>query len=50
MKKHKEMLEEYHRRAFVFEVSHEKVWTTIMFLVATCICGYLIKLVFDKEE
>lgn len=50
MKKHKEMLEEYHRRAFVFEISHEKIWTTVMFFVAAAICGYLVKLVFDKEE
>ena len=50
MKKHKEKLEEYHRRQFVLEVSKESVVNFGLFLIAAGICGYLIYLIIENEE
>lgn len=50
MKKHKEMLEEYHRRQFVFEIKQESVINFFLIGTATGICAYMIYLVLQKEE
>lgn len=50
MKKHKQKLEEYHRRQFVFEVSKESVFNFVLFAIAAGVCGYMIYLILEKEE
>jgi len=44
------MLEEYHRRAFVLEVSRESVINVLLLVVAAGVCFYLIREVIRKEE
>jgi hypothetical protein len=50
MKKHKEMLERYHRKQFVFEVSTESIISWVLMFGCLGIAGYMISLVMEKEE
>jgi hypothetical protein len=50
MKKHKEMLERYHRKQFVFEVSTETLISWGMIAACLGVAGYFIYLILEKEE
>jgi|JI6StandDraft_1071083.scaffolds.fasta_scaffold88630_2 hypothetical protein len=50
MRNYKEMLQEYHRRAFVLEIKKESIINFGLVLVASSICFYLIREVVRKEE
>jgi hypothetical protein len=50
MKKHQEMLEEYHRKQFVFEVKSETIINFLLVGSAMGVCAYMIYLVLQKEE
>jgi hypothetical protein len=50
MKKHKEMLERYHRKQFVFEVSKESVINWLLIAGCVGVAGYLIFLILEKED
>ncbi len=50
MKKHKEMLEEYHRRQFVFEIKQESVINFLLIGTAMGVCAYMIYMILQKEE
>lgn len=44
------MLEEYHRRQFIFEIKSETVINFFLGSVAMGVCAYMIYLVLQKEE
>ena len=56
MKEHKEMLERYHRSAFIFEIKKETVanYGLKFYLVMLIVFGYiaynLFKIALDKDE
>ena len=50
MREHKEMLERYHRKQFVFEVSTESIMNWALVLTAMGVGSYLIYLIIQKEE
>lgn len=50
MQKHKEMLERYHRKQFVFEVSTEKVLNWALIAACLGVAGYMINLILQREE
>ncbi len=50
MQKHKEMLERYHRKQFVFEVSTEKVLNWVLIAACLGVAGYMINLILQREE
>lgn len=50
MQKHKEMLERYHRKQFVFEVSTEKALNWILIAGCLGVAAYMINVILQKEE
>ncbi len=44
------MLEEYHRRQFIFEIKQETVINFFLVGTAMGVCAYMIYLVLQKEE
>lgn len=50
MKRHKEKLEEYHRKQMVLEISKESILNFLLFATALGVCGYLIYILLEKEE
>lgn len=50
MQRHKEMLERYHRKQFIFEVKKQSVVNGFLLAIAFSIGGYLIMRIVEKEE
>ena len=50
MRAHKEMLERYHRKQFVFEVSTESILNWSLVFLALGVGSYFIYLIMQKEE
>lgn len=50
MREHKEMLERYHRNAFMFEVKKETFFNYVLIIGFVYIAYSLFKIALDKED